>query len=106
MTRYVAITRKDRRQVIFAEEAWAKAAVREGWIEGYLAEEYTPEPEPTDTERQQNAALAARKERLLAIDALSVRPLRAIVEGSGTEADARRLAELEKEARELRGADC
>lgn len=58
-------------------------------------------PPPTDAELTAQR-IAAIDTRLAEIDTASVRPLRAIVDGSATEADAERLAAVESEAAALR----
>lgn len=61
----------------------------------------TTPPEPTEEEKaaQRRAEIIAR---FAHIDFDSVRPLRAIVQGEGTEADKEKLAALDAEAEELR----
>ncbi|MBO6103278.1 MAG: hypothetical protein J6P03_08520 [Opitutales bacterium] len=60
-----------------------------------------PPPEPTPEEIAAQAA-AEKQARFAAIDAASVRPLRAIAAGTATEYDREKLAALEAEAAELR----
>ena len=52
--------------------------------------------------KEQQAARAALLAELAAIDTATVRPLRAVLAGSGTDADKERLAELEAKAEEIR----
>ena len=51
---------------------------------------------------EQQATRAALLAELAAIDTATVRPLRAVLAGSGTDADQERLAELEAKAAEIR----
>lgn len=65
-----------------------------------------PEPEPVPEPAVIGATAYRVQEieaRLLVIDQLTIRPLRAELAGTGTEADRDRLGELEAEATELRG---
>jgi hypothetical protein len=58
-----------------------------------------PPPTPEQIAEQRRAEILAR---LNEIDAASIRPLRAIAEGTAVEADHAKLAELDAEAAELR----
>ena len=51
---------------------------------------------------EQQAARTALLAELAAIDTATVRPLRAVLAGTGTDADKERLAELEAKAEEIR----
>ena len=51
---------------------------------------------------EQQASRATLLAELAAIDTATVRPLRAVMAGSGTDADKERLAELEAKAEEIR----
>lgn len=76
--------------------------------DGYKTEEewaalHPPPPPPAPTPEEIAAQAAAEKAaRFAAIDAASVRPLRAIAAGTATEYDHEKLAALEAEAAQLR----
>lgn len=54
--------------------------------------------------RERDERIAAARSRLAALDAAAVRPLRAVVAGTATDADHTRLADIEAEAQKLREA--
>lgn len=60
--------------------------------------------EDRELARQRDDRIAAARSRLAALDAAAVRPLRAVVAGTATDADHTRLAEIEAEAQKLREA--
>ncbi|GHV57101.1 hypothetical protein FACS189460_3070 [Deltaproteobacteria bacterium] len=107
MTYYT--TDENGRITAFADQPFAETALatdreivrgRDGGL--YFAGE---EPQPTPEEEAAEAAAARRAEiqaELAAIDLASVRPLRAITEGTATDYDRNRLAELEARAAQLR----
>lgn len=63
----------------------------------YVAGYVPPQPEPTHDEQ-----IARLKKELKEIDEQSIRSLRAIQSGSGTEEDTAKLAELESQATSMR----
>jgi hypothetical protein len=84
---------------------------KEGWLDGkpHTIKEYGPLPDgwsdtpppptPEELAERRRAEILAR---LAEIDAASVRPLRAIAQGEGTDFDRDKLAALDAEAVELR----
>lgn len=71
-------------------------------IEGQVPEEgCLNKPEPTEAEKIQQRIIEIQQE-LVNNDLASVRPLRAKVAGTATEADEVRLSELEEQAQKLR----
>ena len=68
------------------------------WDGNWYLSGYVPEkPEPTKDEK-----IAQYKQELIEIDEKSIRSLRAIQSGNGTETDTAKLAEYEARAEELR----
>ncbi|MDR0453725.1 MAG: hypothetical protein LBH05_02800 [Deferribacteraceae bacterium] len=67
-------------------------------------EEYPPEPPSQETiqERERQVSINRIQTELNKIDAKSIRALRAISGGMGTDEEIQRLAELERQAKELR----
>jgi hypothetical protein len=98
----------------FADDAWIEIENHigeEGWVNGVMCKidaygplpdgwsDTPPEPSAEDLKEQRKAQIMAR---LSEIDLASVRPLRAIAHGLGTQADHDKLAALDGEAASLR----
>lgn len=64
--------------------------------------EWRIQQEELEKRRQLDDLIAAARVRLAELDAAAVRPLRAVVAGTSTEADHTRLAEIETEAQMIR----
>lgn len=84
---------------------------KEGYLDGkqHTIKDYGPLPKgwsntpPPPTKKELTAQrLAVIDTRLASLDVMSVRPLRAVADGSAAKADTERLASIEKEAKELR----
>ncbi len=81
---------------------------RQGYVNGepFVVHEYGPLPEGWSDEPPEVDSMATRRDeiyaRLAEIDLASVRPLRAVTTGEATEFDQQRLAELDREASDLR----
>jgi len=83
-------------------EVWAEKP--EGYFtpEEWAAAHPEPEPEPPTEAEIKAARIAEIHAALDDIDRHSVRPLRAIIKGVGTDEDTNRLAALEQKAEDLR----
>lgn len=64
--------------------------------------EWESQREEREQNRLRDDLIAAARVRLAELDAAAVRPLRAVVAGTSTEADHTRLAEIETEAQMIR----